>query len=132
MSCYKYIKTLIHDERWAILIRSKYPDKEEKLSTEQIEEIKDYASYMNNANYDDYSKYDDPYEQLENENRKNRSSEIYNDEECNTTTLCPKCGKQNTHCKSIQTRSADEAATNFFICLTCHNKWKNKVKRPKE
>lgn len=37
---------------------------------------------------------------------------------------CKKCGSDNVFSESRQVRSADEATTVFFTCLTCGNKWK--------
>lgn len=32
---------------------------------------------------------------------------------------CPKCGSDNINEQEMQTRSADEASTKVFICLSC-------------
>ena len=37
--------------------------------------------------------------------------------------MCPKCGSDNTSTKLIQTRKADEAATEFNTCKNCGFKW---------
>lgn len=37
---------------------------------------------------------------------------------------CGKCKKKNISYYELQTRSADEAITQFFNCLDCGNKWK--------
>ena len=34
---------------------------------------------------------------------------------------CKKCGKKTIYYWSVQTRTSDEAATDFFKCLTCGN-----------
>ena len=39
-------------------------------------------------------------------------------------TQCPKCGSRKLIETSVQTRSADEAATSFFKCTKCEYKWK--------
>ena len=42
----------------------------------------------------------------------------------NVHTVCPKCHKQRVRSYLFQTRSGDEAATEFSVCLECGNKWK--------
>ena len=37
---------------------------------------------------------------------------------------CRKCGSDNVNVRSVQTRSADEAPTQFYTCLNCNNRWK--------
>jgi DNA-directed RNA polymerase I subunit RPA12 len=37
---------------------------------------------------------------------------------------CPECKSNNIHVDQKQMRSADEGATNFYICLDCKYKWK--------
>lgn len=41
------------------------------------------------------------------------------------TAMCYKCKEKNVYVMTKQTRSADEAETIFYHCLTCHNKWKS-------
>ena len=42
----------------------------------------------------------------------------------NTVNIkCPICGSENVHVEAVQTRSADEAATNKFECIDCKHKW---------
>ena len=36
---------------------------------------------------------------------------------------CPKCKSEQIYEKSVQTRSADEAASIFRTCLNCNYKW---------
>jgi DNA-directed RNA polymerase subunit M/transcription elongation factor TFIIS len=37
----------------------------------------------------------------------------------NTDLKCKACGAQNGYTWSVQTRAADEATTNYYLCLTC-------------
>ncbi len=37
---------------------------------------------------------------------------------------CPDCGNNEAYNWEIQTRSADEAATQFFKCLKCGHTWR--------
>ena len=37
---------------------------------------------------------------------------------------CRKCGSDDVYCESKQLRSADEATTKLYTCLTCGNKWR--------
>lgn len=43
----------------------------------------------------------------------------------NCDAICPRCKKQNVNCITMQTRSADEGATDFYTCLDCGKKWKH-------
>jgi DNA-directed RNA polymerase subunit M/transcription elongation factor TFIIS len=36
---------------------------------------------------------------------------------------CPSCGSKRLIIRQMQTRSADEAATNFYRCIGCHRVW---------
>lgn len=38
---------------------------------------------------------------------------------------CPLCNSENVYEYSVQTRSADETATTFYICLDCNARWRN-------
>lgn len=38
--------------------------------------------------------------------------------------VCKKCGSDDVYCESKQLRSADEATTKIYTCLTCGNKWR--------
>jgi DNA-directed RNA polymerase subunit M len=42
-----------------------------------------------------------------------------------TTTECPKCGNNTAFWWMLQTRSADEATTQFFRCTKCSHTWRN-------
>ena len=44
-------------------------------------------------------------------------------EESSGIYICGKCGSNNTTTKLIQTRKADEAATEFNTCKNCGHKW---------
>ena len=44
-------------------------------------------------------------------------------EESSGIYICGKCGSDNTVTKLIQTRKADEAATEFNTCKNCGHKW---------
>lgn len=44
-------------------------------------------------------------------------------EESSGIYICGKCGSDNTTTKLIQTRKADEAATEFNTCKNCGHKW---------
>lgn len=37
---------------------------------------------------------------------------------------CKQCQSDNIYSEAKQTRSGDEAATIFYTCLNCGNKWK--------
>ena len=37
---------------------------------------------------------------------------------------CPKCNQRNCTYIQLQTRSGDEAMTNFCQCLHCNNRWR--------
>lgn len=37
---------------------------------------------------------------------------------------CSKCGSDEIHVESRQTRSADETTTKIYECLKCGNKWR--------
>ena len=41
-----------------------------------------------------------------------------------TKQVCPKCGHQEAYYWTVQTRSADEAATRFFRCVKCSHTWR--------
>jgi DNA-directed RNA polymerase subunit M/transcription elongation factor TFIIS len=38
--------------------------------------------------------------------------------------VCRKCKSDNVNVRLVQTRSADEAPTQFYTCLNCNNRWK--------
>jgi DNA-directed RNA polymerase subunit M len=43
-----------------------------------------------------------------------------------TTAIdCPKCGNNNAFWWMLQTRSADEATTQFYRCTKCGHTWRN-------
>jgi transcription factor S len=42
-----------------------------------------------------------------------------------TAVDCPKCGNNNAFWWMLQTRSADEAATQFYRCTKCGHTWRN-------
>jgi DNA-directed RNA polymerase subunit M len=43
-----------------------------------------------------------------------------------TTSIdCPKCGNNNAFWWMLQTRSADEATTQFYRCTKCGHTWRN-------
>ncbi|MDQ3837995.1 MAG: transcription factor S [Thermoproteota archaeon] len=43
-----------------------------------------------------------------------------------TTAIdCPKCGNKNAFWWMLQTRSADEATTQFYRCTKCGHTWRN-------
>jgi DNA-directed RNA polymerase subunit M len=42
-----------------------------------------------------------------------------------TATECPKCGNNTAFWWMLQTRSADEATTQFFRCTKCSHTWRN-------
>lgn len=41
-----------------------------------------------------------------------------------TEANCPKCSHHKAYFMEIQTRSADEPATQFFKCTACAHRWK--------
>jgi DNA-directed RNA polymerase subunit M len=41
-----------------------------------------------------------------------------------TTVECPKCGNNTAFWWMIQTRSADEATTQFYRCTKCSHTWR--------
>ena len=41
-----------------------------------------------------------------------------------TNTRCPKCDNDEAYWWVAQTRSADEAPTRFFACVSCEHKWR--------
>lgn len=41
-----------------------------------------------------------------------------------TQAICPKCTHDEAYFYSMQTRSADEPSTLFYICVQCNNHWK--------
>jgi DNA-directed RNA polymerase subunit M/transcription elongation factor TFIIS len=49
---------------------------------------------------------------------------IHNKLKSNSTETCYKCKESNVYIYEKQTRSADEAATIFYRCLTCDNNWR--------
>jgi DNA-directed RNA polymerase subunit M len=42
-----------------------------------------------------------------------------------TAVDCPKCGNNNAFWWMLQTRSADEATTQFYRCTKCGHTWRN-------
>ena len=38
--------------------------------------------------------------------------------------ICPRCGYKEAYVYEQQTRSADEPATRFFICVKCGYRWR--------
>jgi DNA-directed RNA polymerase subunit M len=42
-----------------------------------------------------------------------------------TTIECPKCGNNIASWWMLQTRSADEATTQFYRCTKCNHTWRN-------
>lgn len=38
--------------------------------------------------------------------------------------ICKQCGSDQIYVESHQIRSGDEAATKFYTCLSCGNKWR--------
>jgi transcription factor S len=42
-----------------------------------------------------------------------------------TSIECPKCKNNNAFWWMLQTRSADEATTQFFRCTKCSHTWRN-------
>lgn len=42
-----------------------------------------------------------------------------------TTIECPKCGNNIAFWWMLQTRSADEATTQFYRCTKCSHTWRN-------
>ncbi|MBI4095319.1 MAG: transcription factor S [DPANN group archaeon] len=38
--------------------------------------------------------------------------------------VCPKCGNPKAYWWEMQTRAADEAATQFFRCTKCNHTWR--------
>jgi DNA-directed RNA polymerase subunit M len=42
-----------------------------------------------------------------------------------TTAQCAKCGNMTAYWWMLQTRSADEATTQFFRCTECNYTWRN-------
>jgi transcription factor S len=42
-----------------------------------------------------------------------------------TSTDCPKCGNNLAFWWMLQTRSADEATTQFYRCTKCNHTWRN-------
>jgi DNA-directed RNA polymerase subunit M len=42
-----------------------------------------------------------------------------------TTVECPKCGNNTAFWWMLQTRSADEATTQFYRCTKCIHTWRN-------
>lgn len=41
-----------------------------------------------------------------------------------TSTTCPKCGNKEAYWWMLQTRGADESATQFFKCTKCGYTWR--------
>lgn len=45
--------------------------------------------------------------------------------QCNTINItCRRCGSDQIHQSQKQTRAADEAATNIYLCLNCGYTWR--------
>lgn len=63
--------------------------------------------------------------------RKRKETEVITIEEeeekllpTTTDVVCPKCGNREAYWWTIQTRSADEPATQFFRCTKCNHTWR--------
>ena len=52
-------------------------------------------------------------------------SEVTPDALPTTAIDCPKCGNSNAYWWMLQTRSADEATTQFYRCTKCRHTWRN-------
>ena len=52
-------------------------------------------------------------------------SEISADALPTTAIDCPKCGNNDAYWWMLQTRSADEATTQFYRCTKCGHTWRN-------
>ena len=68
---------------------------------------------------------------IKNEVQKTDPSLKIMDPETSTETLptinieCPKCKNNNAYWWMLQTRSADEATTQFYRCSKCNYTWRN-------
>lgn len=52
------------------------------------------------------------------------STDAQNSTRPQTAVTCSKCNHDKAYFTEVQTRSADEAATLFFTCVKCGNKWR--------
>lgn len=55
-----------------------------------------------------------------------RAGVIEKETESNCDYPCINCGDKNVFFTTIQTRSADEAATQFYRCLSCGKEWRQR------
>lgn len=102
--------------------------------------INEVISLINpkSANYDKdlfkgIKEYDDIYEIIEDpfvgkiwnklKNEEKKRLNVKHKQEPNTNIKCKKCKTKNVFNYEKQTRSADEPATQFYVCLKCNYKW---------
>lgn len=65
---------------------------------------------------------DDGWDKFKEEEARRLKVNVQIQSNCNEQ--CKKCGDRNVHVREVQTRSADEAATCFYHCISCDRRWK--------
>ena len=112
-------------------------NKDELLTTNNPDLLIEILGLLETMNFEEFYKYIREYSKNSSENQLIFNSPAFNNakkmnyldlmsdvlEESSGIYICGKCGSSNTTTKLIQTRKADEAATEFNTCKNCGHKW---------
>lgn len=112
-------------------------NKDELLTTNNPDLLIEILGLLETMSFDEFYKYLKDYSKTYSENQLIFNSPAFNNarkmnyldlmsdilDESSGIYICGKCGSNNTTTKLIQTRKADEAATEFNTCKNCGHKW---------
>lgn len=112
-------------------------NKDELLTTNNPDLLIEILGLLETMTFEQFYKYLKNYSKTYSENQLIFNSPAFNNakkmnyldlmsdilEESSGIYICGKCGSDNTTTKLIQTRKADEAATEFNTCKNCGHKW---------
>lgn len=110
---------------------------DELLTTNNRDFLIEILGLTETMTFDEFYKYLKDYSKKYNENELIFNSPVFDSarnmnykdlmsdilEESSGIYVCGKCGSDKTSTKLIQTRKADEAATEFNTCKNCGHKW---------